>query len=156
MDQSQFEEINGYLVTIFNEVMMIEENALRQSQFSDLSIKEMHTIEAIGLTGRFSSSEVAEKLGVTVGTLSVSVQKLVKKDYVDRQRLPEDRRVVRLKLTNKGRLLYRLHRQFHLNMVEETIEDFDGEEMRTLIKGLGNLHCYLAGLKEQNIKGRKK
>ena len=114
MDKGTVTKINDYLVQIFNEVLLIEENSLRQSEFSDLTIKEMHTIEAIGLEGDLSSSQVAEKLSVTKGTLSVSIQNLVTKGYVERVRLEEDRRVVRLKLSKKGKLLFRLHRKFHL------------------------------------------
>lgn len=147
MDHATVKELNEYLVMIFNEILLIEEHALKASEFNDLTIKEMHTIEAIGITGMPSSSEVARKLSVTIGTLSVSVQNLVKKGYVERIRLPEDRRVVRLKLTKRGKLLYRLHRKFHLNMVEETLQGLENNEAEVLIKGLRNLHTFLDALK---------
>lgn len=142
-------ELNSYLVTIFNEVVTLEEDSLKQSDFADLSIKEMHTIEAIGLSGELSSTQVAKKLRVTVGTLSVSIQNLVRKNYVERVRLENDRRVVRLKLTKRGKLLYRLHRKFHMNMVERTLEGFDPEEAEVLIKGLKNLHAFLSDIKDE-------
>ncbi|MCW6660453.1 MarR family transcriptional regulator [Aerococcaceae bacterium NML191292] len=147
MDQATIEEMNEYLVMIFNEILLIEESSLKESEFSDLSIKEMHTIEAIGLTGTLSSSEVAKKLSITMGTLSVSIQNLVKKGYVERVSLPEDRRVVRLKLTQRGKLLYRLHRKFHLNMVEQTLNGLEDEEAAVLVKGLRNLHLFLDNIK---------
>ena len=75
-------EINSYLVTIFNEIMTIEEGALQSSTFKDISIQEMHTIEAIGMYGVHTTTEVSKKLSVTVGTLTVSVNNLVKKGYV--------------------------------------------------------------------------
>jgi len=148
MNHEVMNELNGYLVSIFNEVLTIEEESLKKSDFSDLSIKEMHTIEAIGLSGELSSNQVAKKLQVTAGTLSVSIQNLVKKDYVERIRLEEDHRVVRLKLTKRGKLLYRLHRKFHMNMVKSTIEDFDPEEAEVLARGLKNLHAFLSDLKD--------
>jgi len=149
VDNGTVTKINDYLVQIFNEVLLIEENSLRQSEFSDLTIKEMHTIEAIGLEGDLSSSQVAEKLSVTKGTLSVSIQNLVTKGYVERVRLEEDRRVVRLKLSKKGKLLFRLHRKFHLDMVRDTIVGLDKKEAEMLIKGLGNLHNFLNDIKEK-------
>ena len=79
MDHSTILEMNEFLVSIFNEILLIEETSLKMSEFSDLSIKEMHTIEAIGLGGNLSSSEVAKKIAITMGTLSVSIQNLVKK-----------------------------------------------------------------------------
>lgn len=141
-------EVNPYLVRIFNEILIIEENALKGSRFKDLSIKEMHTIEAIGMYREHTTSEVAKKTYVTVGTLTVSINNLVKKGYVERIRSEEDRRVVKLGLTKKGRLLYRLHDKFHRDMVRETLTDLSEEEAKVLVKGLKNLHEFLNRTKE--------
>lgn len=151
MDHGLKREINGYLVTIFNEVLRIEEISLRQSDFKDLSIKEMHTIEAIGLSGKLSSNEIAKNLNITPGTVSVSVQKLVNKGYVERVKLKEDRRVVRLKLTRKGKLLYRLHHKFHMDMVDRATEGLDKQSVESLIQGLKNIYDFLIDLKENNM-----
>ena len=146
---SQVYEINNYMVSIFNDVLMIEERTLQSSQFKDVSIKEMHTIEAIGMYQEHTTSQVARKLGITVGTLTVSVNNLVRKGYVNRVRNNEDRRVVKLALTKKGRLLYRLHDKFHRDMVRETIEEMSEEEAKILMRGLKNLHGFLERTKEQ-------
>ncbi|MCC5894930.1 MAG: winged helix-turn-helix transcriptional regulator [Alkalibacterium sp.] len=142
-------EINGYLVSIFNDVLMIEERTLQSSQFKDVSIKEMHTIDAIGMYQEHTTSEVAKKLGITVGTLTVSVNNLVRKEYVIRVRSETDRRVVKLALTKNGRLLYRLHDKFHRDMVRETLQEMSEEEAEVLMKGLLNLHSFLERTKEQ-------
>ncbi|HJF16643.1 MULTISPECIES: MarR family winged helix-turn-helix transcriptional regulator [Globicatella] len=147
MDFEIIDEVNSYLVRIFNEIMQIEEESLKSSEFKDITIKEMHTIEAIGLVDNPTSSQVANKLGITVGTLSVSIQNLVKKDYVERVQSAEDRRIVRLKLTKKGKLLYRLHHKFHTDMVEKTLTDLEIDEAQALIKGLRNLNQFLDEIK---------
>lgn len=147
MDFEIIDEVNSYLVRIFNEIMQIEEESLKSSEFRDITIKEMHTIEAIGLVDNPTSSQVANKLGITVGTLSVSIQNLVKKDYVERVQSAEDRRIVRLKLTKKGKLLYRLHHKFHTDMVEKTLTDLEIDEAQALIKGLRNLNQFLDEIK---------
>jgi len=150
LDQS-IDKINSFLVSIFKEVLELEEDALRVSTFSDLSIKEMHTVEAIGMYDNHTTSEVAKKLNITAGTLTVAINSLVKKGYVERIRLENDRRVVNLGLTKKGRLLYRLHDKFHRDMVKNTIHDMEDLEVEVLLKGLNNLHGFLFGL-VQNIK----
>lgn len=147
------DQVNSYLVTIFNEVLDIEEEALRVSSFSDLSIKEMHTIEAIGMYQEHTISEVAKKMNVTPGTLSVAINALVKKDYAVRIRNEEDRRVIKLGLTKKGRLVYRLHEKFHREMVKRTITGMEEEEVAVLLDGLKNLHSFLFELVE-NIEKR--
>lgn len=137
------DQINHYLVSIFNEVLDIEEDALKGSEFSDISISEMHTIEAIDLYAEHTSSEVAKKLAITAGTLSVAIRSLVNKGYVVRQRMEDDRRVVKLGLTKKGKLVYRLHNKFHREMVKRTIEGMEEDEVEVLLKGLKNLHGFL-------------
>lgn len=151
-DQQALNEINSQLILIFNEILTIEEKALKNSQFSDLTISEMHTIEAIGLSGENNSSDIAKKLDVTLGTVSVSVKKLVKKGYVAQERDPGDRRVYLLKLTKKGRQLYRIHRKLHMDMVKYTISDFDQEEVSVLRAGLKNLCEFLEQAKKNLAK----
>ncbi|WP_245175690.1 MarR family winged helix-turn-helix transcriptional regulator [Granulicatella sp. WM01] len=147
-----YDVINEYLVNVFNKIMDIEETALKISRFSDLSIKEMHTIEAIGIANPLSSTEIAKKLNITVGTLTVAVNNLVRKGYVERLRLDDDRRVVRLKLTKEGKLLYRIHAKFHRLMVIETLKGMDEAEVRILVKGLKNLHTFLFEKQEEQRK----
>lgn len=149
MDFEILSEVNGYLVRIFNEILQIEEESLKSSEFENITIKEMHTIEAIGLVENPTSAEVAKKLGVTPGTLSVSINNLVKKKMVERFNNPDDRRLVHLKLTKNGKLLYRLHHKFHMDMVERTLTDFDPAEAQVLIKALRNLNGFLDSVKER-------
>ena len=115
--------INEFLVTVFNDILTIEESELKKSSFDDLSIKEMHTIEAIGMYKKKTTTEVAKELSITTGTLTVAVNHLVRKGYVERLRSEDDRRVVKLGLTSKGRLVFRVHNNFHKKMVEAVIVD---------------------------------
>lgn len=147
------EEVNRYLVTIFNEVLMIEEEALKGSQFKNISIKEMHTIEAIGMYRKHTATQVANKLGITAGTLTASINNLEKKGYVERVRSKEDRRVVKLGLTKQGRLLYRLHDKFHRDMVKDTVKEMNEDEVEILMKGLRNLHEFLEKTKNSKEQG---
>ena len=84
----------------------------------------MHTIDAIGMYKKKTTTEVARELLVTVGTLTTSINRLVKKGYVERIRSEDDRRVVKLGLTKKGRLVFRIHQHFHHEMVKSAIKGF--------------------------------
>ncbi|MBL1230854.1 MarR family transcriptional regulator [Enterococcus sp. BWB1-3] len=141
--EPDLETINDYLVNVFNDILTIEESELKKSKFKDLSITEMHTIEAIGMYKRKTSSEVAKELSITVGTLTVAINNLVKKNYVERIRSEDDRRVVKLGLTQKGKLLYRVHQHFHREMVKNILSGMDQKEEQALLKALKNLHDFL-------------
>lgn len=147
MKDQELIKINDYLIMIFREVLMIEETAIRNSDFSDVSIKEVHTLNAIGLEKDKTVSDIAHDLSITKGTASVSVQRLVDKGYIKREPDLEDRRVYRLSLTKDGKLIYRLYRKFHIDMVKSSIEGLEDDEIPILIKGLSNLYDYLNRVK---------
>ena len=141
--EPNLETVNDYLVSVFNHILTIEESELKKSQFNDLSITEMHTIEAIGMYKKKTSSEVAKELSITVGTLTVAINNLVKKGYVERLRSEDDRRVVKLGLTKKGKLLFRVHQHFHREMVKNILKGMEQEEEQALLRALKNLHDFL-------------
>ncbi len=141
------EVVNEYLVAVFNDILTIEESELKKSTFNDLSIKEMHTIEAIGMYKKKTTSEVAKELAITTGTLTVAINHLEKKGYVERIRSEDDRRVVKLGLTKKGKLVFRVHQNFHKKMVGAILEDMDESQEDILIQALKKLHYFLGDFK---------
>ncbi|MHC1720108.1 MAG: MarR family winged helix-turn-helix transcriptional regulator [Clostridiaceae bacterium] len=141
--------LNELLVSTFNDILSIEQKALQSGVFKDLSVTEIHTIEAVGTTGSKTMSELAGILGITVGTLTIAINHLVKKEYVDRSRSSEDKRVVRVSLTNKGKFAFKVHEKFHSDMVRAIIEELTQEEEHVLIKSLDKLNKYF---KEKNNK----
>ncbi|AGK71867.1 MarR family transcriptional regulator [Streptococcus cristatus] len=142
-----YQLVNDYLTSIFNNVLVIEESSLRGSQFKDVSIKEMHTIDVIGTTPNATPSDISRELLVTLGTVTTSLNNLERKGYIERRRSSIDRRVVHLSLTKKGRLLYRLHKRFHNRMVMQVVEGMSSEEQKVMQKGLQNLYNFLEELK---------
>jgi len=139
--------INELLVTIFNDIVQIEQRTLKAGALNDLSVTEIHTIEAIGMYTPRNMSEVAADLKITLGTLTTAINKLIKKGYVGRNRIEEDRRVVQVQLTKKGKLAYRLHDKFHSDMTKNIVEGLNSEEEEILIKSLGKISEFF---KEKN------
>lgn len=146
-------EINKLLVEVYDDIGKIEQESLKQGEFKDLSISEIHTIEAIGMYEEKTMSEVAAKLEITTGTLTTAIDKLIKKGYVERNRNETDRRIVNIRLTKRGKLAYRIHEKFHNDMVKRVIDGFSEHEEEILISGLNKLNDYL---KETNEKIKKK
>lgn len=138
MDNSKM-VLNELLVDLFNNILRIEERALHEAETKDLSVTEMHTIEAIGTSGERSMSEVAKKLNITVGTLTIAINKLIGKGYVVRRRIEEDKRVVLVGLTERGLEANRIHERFHDEMVKATIEQLSEKEEEILIGALRKL-----------------
>ena len=134
--------VNELLVETFNDILQIEQKALKEGILKDLSITEIHTIDAIGMYEYRTMTEVAQELKITLGTLTAAINKLLRKGYVDRKRGEEDRRSVMIALTRKGKLAFRIHDQFHSEMVKATIDGLNEEEEEILIKSLAKLNIF--------------
>ena len=134
-----YETINHVLVHLFNEIWELEEKAIITEEYKDISNNDMHIIEAIGLGEGSTMSVIAKKLNITVGSLTTAMNSLVKKHYVDRSRSEEDRRVVNINLTAKGRRAYDHHKDFHDQMTEAVIQHLSGPEVEVLAHALDNL-----------------
>ena len=136
-----YESINKILVHLFNDIWELEEKAVITEEFKDLTNNDMHIIEAIGLGTGNNMSTIAKKLGITVGSLTTSMNSLVNKKYAVRHRSEEDRRIVNIQLTEKGEKAYHHHANFH-KMVEAVVETLDEEEIPVLTKALDNLYQF--------------
>ena len=73
----------------------------------DLTAPQFYVLATIGYTGGIPFSEIGEKMMVTVSNLTGIVDRLEEKGLVVRERDARDRRVVRVKLTEKGNKVYK-------------------------------------------------
>lgn len=134
--------LNDVLVKLFRNINVIEERAIRTGEYKDVTTNDIHVIEAIGMEGQKNMTAVAKALHVTTGTLTISINSLVKKNYVERARSEEDRRVVLVSLTEKGRKAFLHHRQFHERMIEAVVEQLSEEEKQVLEKALNRINQF--------------
>ena len=147
-----YETINDILVNLFNEILKLEEEAIITDEFKDITNNDMHIIEAIGLAGGNTMSVVAKKLGITAGSLTTAINSLVNKKYVVRKRSEEDRRVVFIGLTQKGKRAFSHHKEYHKKMTEAVLEKLDEQEIPVLIKTLNGLSDFFKGYGEKSKK----
>lgn len=145
-----FNTFNDVLVSLFRKIMDIEEKAIITEEFKDISNNDMHIIEAIGMKAPKNMSTIARELSVTVGTLTIAINSLVKKGYVNRIRGEEDRRVVFISLSSKGVKAYRHHEAFHKEMVKATLAGISDVEAQVLVKALTNLSQFFEDYKNKN------
>jgi len=134
--------INEILVRLFADILYIEEKCLCKGEFSDLSITEMHIIESIGIDKERSMSNTAKDLKITSGTLTTAIDNLIKKGYVERRRSDTDRRVVKIKLTQKGAEAFKAHEEFHIDLVAGAVWGLNVDEEEVLIKILSNIDTF--------------
>lgn len=143
-----YKTLNEVLVNLFRDVMDIEQKAIITEEFQDITNNDMHIIEAIGMNEPKNMSTIAREISVTVGTLTIAMNSLVKKGYVLRERGKEDRRVVYISLTERGRAAYVHHARFHKAMIDSMSDELTSEEMELLIKTLTKLNKWFRNWQE--------
>lgn len=134
--------LNEMLVNLFNHVMDVESSAVITEEFKDITNNDMHIIEAVGVEAPRNMSDIAKRLKVTVGTLTTNMNGLEKKGYIVRERSTQDKRVVLVTLTERGRKAFFHHRDFHKNMIKSVVVGLDDNEKRLLYRCLVKLDNY--------------
>lgn len=134
-----YNQVNEILVQLFYSSNKIEERFLTTGEFKDLTVNDMHVIHAIGMNRQQNMSSLAKVVGVTVGTLTIGMNALVRKGYVNRVRSEKDKRVVLISLTEKGVLAYQRHEAFHRKIIEAIQSSLNEEQCKILIEALTSL-----------------
>ncbi len=89
---------------LFDKYNKLESKKFFSKSLDDLTVIEINTIVVIGRGEEDKKmSEIANTLGVTFGTPTVTVDRLIKKGYVIRRRDKEDRRQVFISLSETGK-----------------------------------------------------
>ena len=129
-------EFKIILVKLFNDILDYEESVLRASEFKDLTNNDIHVIRAIGMNEKKNMSMIAKELAVTIGTLTISINSLVRKGYVIKERSEKDKRVVFVNLSLKGEAAFSRNEELYDQMVNSMLEDLEDNEMDILMKSL--------------------
>lgn len=145
-----YKTINDILVNLINEIWELEEKAIITEEFKDLTNNDMHVIEAIGPEEGNNMSSIAKKLNITVGSLTTAMNSLVNKSYVSRSRSEKDRRVVYVKLTEKGICAYQHHEDYHRQMTEAILAKLSEDEIPVLMKTLDGLSEFFRGYSQKS------
>ena len=147
--EDAYRAINDILVNLFHEIWELEEKAIITEEFKDLTNNDMHVIEAIGLGEGNNMSSIARKLNITVGSLTTAMNSLVNKAYVERRRSEKDRRVVYVRLTEKGIKAFHHHEDYHRQMTQAILDKLTEDEIPVLVKTLEGLSEVFKGYSQK-------
>ena len=136
------ETLNELLVKLFKNITEIEAQCLVTEEFRDISYNDFHIREAIGTGEPKNMSTVAKLMRVTTGTLTKAIDALTEKGYVIRERSRQDKRVVGVYLTQKGRAAYAHHEEFHRDMIAQAKGELTEQELPVLIYSMAKLVDY--------------
>ncbi|GBD92635.1 HTH-type transcriptional regulator MhqR [bacterium BMS3Abin05] len=125
-------ELNGYIERMIHAFMVTQCGCLSDAA-ANLSMQELKVIKFIGNNGPSIMRQIADYLMLAMSTMTGIVDKLVEKKYVVRKRSEEDRRIVRVALTEAGREIYEMDHKNFMELSRQMLQPLDEEEQETLI-----------------------
>jgi DNA-binding MarR family transcriptional regulator len=136
-------ELNDILVDTFKIITKIEEISIKRTGH-DLSVSEVHILESAADDqgkGR-TISDIAEDLRITLPSVTVAINKLVRKGYVSKMKDEADGRRVYVQLTDKGTQMDRVHRYFHKKLVSDISAGLTEPEKEALYTAMQKMNGF--------------
>ena len=98
-----------------------------------VSKPEIFLIHALGEEGRLNMTELANRMSVALSTVTGIVDRLIARGCVIRERTEEDRRLVFVELTEKGREMFRQDREAQRRVAKEVLSNLSEAEQEELV-----------------------
>jgi DNA-binding MarR family transcriptional regulator len=111
-------------------------NILREE---DLSLSQYYVLHLIKTSPQAQMKNIKNNLCVSGAYATSIIDKLVKKGFIERYRGKDDRRVVRVKLTDKGKILIRDLNNKKAQFYTKLLKDMNGKDKKTMSDGLSLL-----------------
>ncbi len=139
-EKQMYKKLWEYFNYVANLTMVIEERMMDTKLIPDLTIGELHVLETVDKLNGKPMSKIANALKVTVGSLTIGVNRLVAKEYLLRIRDENDHRVVNLSVTAKAKKVLKIHDKFHEDILLGVL---DGVTIRDATKVMAQFNRVL-------------
>ena len=139
-EKAMYKKLWEHFNYVANLTMVIEERKMDTNLIPDLTIGEMHVLETVDRLNGKPMTKIANELKVTVGSLTIGVNRLVAKEYLLRIRDENDHRVVNLSVTPKAKKVLKIHDKFHEDILLGVL---DGVTLRDATKVMAQFNRVL-------------
>ncbi|SFE50237.1 DNA-binding transcriptional regulator, MarR family [Peptostreptococcaceae bacterium pGA-8] len=139
------ETLNELLVKLFNYILYIEERNLKAKGIS-LTMSEVHLLENVRNAKNNNMSSIAANMMITKGTLSVNSVKLIKKGYLEKYKDEGDKRISRIKITDKALDVLAIHDEFHEELIDKAVEGLNPRDAEIFNNSIESILLYFRRL----------
>jgi len=109
--------------------------------------KEMQVVVFVGQHTSVKMTEISENLNSPLSTLTSVVDKLVERKFLTRVHSDEDRRVVNVALTVKGKNSFKTFSERKDEMAEKILSQYNATEQANFIGYLGKMATTIESMK---------
>lgn len=157
-EKAIYKNVSENFSFILNMGQVIEDRTMDREQIKDLTIGEIHVIETVNKYNNKPMSLIARKEHVTVGALTICVNRLVQKNYLERRRDEMDHRIILLNVTQKAKKVLKEHDKFHENVLGLILEKTSLNEVNKVLNQVAYyLEAYYdPSILEEKVETKKK
>jgi DNA-binding MarR family transcriptional regulator len=112
----------------------MESRVLTRGEFVELSMRQLHYLDAVHRLGHPTLSELAQAMEVSRPSATAAIGKLATAGFVVKVASDEDRRVAHVYLTKKGERIVRLHEEVHQAVADLFIKALNRHELQELVR----------------------
>src|SRR5690349_4995020 len=129
--KSDVDQVLEAIIYLYTESRRITKELARRA---DLTGPQLTVVKLLEAFGDLSLSELSEKIRAQNSTVTGIIDRMEREALVTRERSKEDRRVVYIKLTAKGRELAREIPVEPMEVFKGALESLSAQEMRDLMR----------------------
>jgi len=140
-------EINDFMERCFYLILAKERTHMEAGV--DLTLREIHVIDAVDraqATAQNNFSNIASKIGVTLGTLTTAFSKLERKGYLRKEQKLIDHRVFYITPTPKAKPILEKHSAWHRALVESISKAVSPADLGGFMAGLQSIEKHILSL----------
>ena len=108
---------------------------------ADMSMSHFHLMSMLDRHGSMTMSRIAELLGVSVSNATGLIDRIEERGLVERTRVPHDRRVVHVQLTDAGRQMLHEVELFKEDMIHGILNRLDERQLRRVALAMSDLRA---------------
>jgi DNA-binding MarR family transcriptional regulator len=112
----------------------IEPGLLAGSVYANLHANDVGLFELLAAPETWSVRRIAKALAAPISTISSALDRLERQGLVERRRIPEDRRIVRIEFTARGRRLAARLRDAHVENCRSMLARLDAAEREEFLR----------------------
>jgi len=128
------------IITILTtKIAKIEEEALAESRFSELTGKQMYYLEAISNLNNPNLGELATELNLSKPSITAIIDKFEEKEFIRKVKSDEDRRVSHIHMAERGKEIEKVHSNIHMRISNIFTSKLTKNELDSLIHLLSKI-----------------
>lgn len=134
------EDYPRYILELESKISMffraIKDRHVHDAAETDISMPQFFCTWILSKCGKQKMSELASNLSLSYASATNLINRLSESGLVNRYDDPEDRRVVMVELSDKGREITDSIRKRHVSEMKEKCEALSKNEIETLLNGM--------------------